>query len=110
MRDAILHYPAQAAYVPPAEEAIGPVIDAENVTIRFGKFTAVNRASLTLGRGEVFGLLGPNGSGETTPSPAACGLSPAGGGFRARLRLRRHARHGADPRPDRLHVTEVLAL
>lgn len=52
------------------------VIEARNVTIRFGTFTAVNRASLTVGPGEVFGLLGPNGSGKTTLIRALCGLVP----------------------------------
>src|SRR5437879_9995004 len=52
------------------------VIEATNVTIRFGTFTAVNRASLTVSSGEVFGLLGPNGSGKTTLIRALCGLIP----------------------------------
>jgi ABC-2 type transport system ATP-binding protein len=52
------------------------VIEARDVTIRFGTFTAVHRASLTVGPGEVFGLLGPNGSGKTTLIRALCGLVP----------------------------------
>ncbi len=53
-----------------------PTIDAQDVTIRFGKFTAVNRVSLTVAPGEVFGLLGPNGSGKTTLIRGLCGLIP----------------------------------
>lgn len=53
-----------------------PVIDVKNITIRFGKFTAVDNASLAVSRGEVFGLLGPNGSGKTTLIRAMCGLIP----------------------------------
>src|SRR5437588_10921638 len=52
------------------------VIEATNVTIRFGPVTAVYRANLTVGPGEVFGLLGPNGSGKTTLIRALCGLIP----------------------------------
>ena len=57
-----------------------PVIDVRDATIRFGAFTAVDRVSLTVGRGEVFGLLGPNGSGKTTLIRAMCGLIPLAGG------------------------------
>lgn len=38
----------------------------EQVTKRFGEFTAVSDLSLTVGRGRVYGLLGPNGAGKTT--------------------------------------------
>ncbi len=57
----------------PAEHD-GFAIDAREVTIRFGKFTAVDRASLQVKTGEVFGLLGPNGSGKTTLIRGLCGL------------------------------------
>ncbi len=52
------------------------VIEAQNLTIRFGAFTAVDRVSLSIGKGEVFGLLGPNGSGKTTLIRGLCGLLP----------------------------------
>ena len=57
-----------------------PVIDARDVTIRFGSFTAVNHATLAVGHGEVYGLLGPNGSGKTTLIRAMCGLIGVSGG------------------------------
>lgn len=43
-----------------------PAIVAEAVTKRYGSVTALQDLSLEIGRGEVFGLLGPNGSGKTT--------------------------------------------
>jgi ABC-2 type transport system ATP-binding protein len=55
-------------------------IAVRDVTIRFGKFTAVDRVSLAVPPGEVFGLLGPNGSGKTTLIRALCGLVPLAGG------------------------------
>jgi ABC-2 type transport system ATP-binding protein len=39
---------------------------AENVSKRFGEFTALNDVSLQIPRGSIFGLLGPNGAGKTT--------------------------------------------
>ncbi|MES2393638.1 MAG: ABC transporter ATP-binding protein [Acidobacteriota bacterium] len=52
------------------------VIDAEHLTIRFGNFTAVDDVSFQIRKGELFGFLGPNGSGKTTIIRALCGLSP----------------------------------
>jgi ABC-2 type transport system ATP-binding protein len=52
----------------------GPAIKAIGVTCRFGRFVALDRVSLTVARGEVFGFLGPNGAGKTTFIRALCGL------------------------------------
>jgi ABC-2 type transport system ATP-binding protein len=54
--------------------AIDPVIDVQGVTKRFGGHTVVNRIDLQVRRGEIFGFLGPNGSGKTTFLRMLCGL------------------------------------
>jgi ABC-2 type transport system ATP-binding protein len=43
-----------------------PGLELSNVSVRFGKTVAVNNLSLGVARGEVFGFIGPNGSGKTT--------------------------------------------
>jgi ABC-2 type transport system ATP-binding protein len=42
------------------------VLEIKNLTKRYGRITAVNDLSLTVEKGSVFGILGPNGSGKTT--------------------------------------------
>lgn len=49
-------------------------VDIQDLTRRFGALTAVSHLSLQVQRGEVLGLLGPNGSGKTTTIRMLCGL------------------------------------
>lgn len=51
------------------------VIKTENLTKRFGNFTAVNRITFEVRKGEIFGFLGANGAGKTTAMKMLCGLS-----------------------------------
>jgi ABC-2 type transport system ATP-binding protein len=51
-----------------------PVIEAHQLTKRFGDFTATDRVSFSVQRGEIFGLLGPNGAGKSTTFKMECGL------------------------------------
>ena len=51
------------------------VIYTENLTKRFGNFTAVDSISFSVERGEIFGFLGANGAGKTTAMRMLCGLS-----------------------------------
>ena len=49
-------------------------VDIQQLTRRFGALTAVSGLTLQIPRGQVFGLLGPNGSGKTTTIRMLCGL------------------------------------
>ena len=51
-----------------------PAIDVRELTKRFGGRTVVDGVSLTVQRGEIYGFLGPNGSGKTTSIRLMCGL------------------------------------
>src|SRR6202023_3396254 len=55
-------------------------IFAEHLVRRFGEFTAVNDVSFEVKKGEIFGFLGPNGSGKTTVIKMLTGLLPLTGG------------------------------
>jgi ABC-type multidrug transport system ATPase subunit len=57
-----------------------PAISAEHLVRRFGNFTAVNDVSFRVQKGEIFGFLGPNGSGKTTVIKMLTGLLPLSGG------------------------------
>ncbi|MCL6707662.1 ribosome-associated ATPase/putative transporter RbbA [Pseudomonas sp. R2.Fl] len=62
--------------IPPRRDG-SPVeiaIEAENLTMRFGDFVAVNDVSFRIGRGEIFGFLGSNGCGKTTTMKMLTGL------------------------------------
>jgi ABC-2 type transport system ATP-binding protein len=50
------------------------VVEVKDLTVRFGNFTAVNRVSFSVDRGEIFGFLGANGAGKTTTIRVLCGL------------------------------------
>ena len=51
------------------------VISVRELTKRFGDFTAVDRITFDVRRGEIFGFLGANGAGKTTAMRMLCGLS-----------------------------------
>jgi ribosome-dependent ATPase len=55
-------------------------IEARGLTMRFDGFTAVDRVSFRIERGEIFGFLGSNGCGKTTTMKMLTGLLPASEG------------------------------
>jgi ABC-2 type transport system ATP-binding protein len=56
------------------------IIEVRGMTKRFGELTAVDHVDLTVGVGEIYGFLGPNGSGKTTFLRMLCGLLRADDG------------------------------
>ncbi len=64
--------------IPPEQRAV----DVQGLSKRYGSKTVVDQLSMQVRRGEVFGFLGPNGSGKTTSIRMMCGLltPDAGGG------------------------------
>jgi ABC-2 type transport system ATP-binding protein len=51
-----------------------PAIHIDGLTVRYGRFTAVDGLDLEIRPGELFGLLGPNGAGKTTTLRALAGI------------------------------------
>jgi ABC-2 type transport system ATP-binding protein len=56
------------------------IIEVQGMTKRFGELTAVDHVDLTVRAGEIYGFLGPNGSGKTTFLRLLCGLLRADDG------------------------------
>lgn len=54
----------------------GPVLECRSVERRFGGIVALNGIDLQINRGEIFGLVGPNGCGKTTLTNAITGFYP----------------------------------
>jgi ABC-2 type transport system ATP-binding protein len=58
------------------------IIQSENLTKRYKKFTAIEDLSLHIRRGSIYGFLGPNGAGKPTKMKMLLGLTaPTGGSF-----------------------------
>ena len=65
--------------LPPSSEA-GYALEAQNLTVRFGNFTAVDKVNFQIKRGEIFGFLGSNGCGKSTTMKVLTGLLEASEG------------------------------
>jgi ribosome-dependent ATPase len=74
----------RAFSIAPRAPAPGPpAIEAAGLTRRFGAFTAVDRVSFRIERGEIFGFVGPNGCGKSTTMKMLTGLlAPSEGAAR----------------------------
>lgn len=60
---------------------MGPVVDVRHLIKRYGDVTAVHDVSFSVEDGEIFGILGPNGSGKTTTVESLQGLRKIDGGW-----------------------------
>jgi ABC-2 type transport system ATP-binding protein len=103
-------HPQVATAARQASQVNMPAIEMIDLTKTFGSFTAVDHLSLTVQQGEIFGLLGPNGSGKTTTINMVSGLSkPTSGtvkvmGYDIRHHVRRvHQLLGAVPQETALY-------
>jgi ABC-2 type transport system ATP-binding protein len=82
IRNITTAYPATAPGARPTgtmrdlpSRAVVPAIEMAALSKTFGTIKAVDQLTLTVGQGEIFGLLGPNGSGKTTTINMIAGLS-----------------------------------
>ncbi|MCW2765760.1 MAG: transporter related protein [Nocardioides sp.] len=57
-----------------------PALEARDLTVRYGKFTAADSVSVTANSGEILGLLGPNGAGKTSVIRALTTIVPVSAG------------------------------
>jgi branched-chain amino acid transport system ATP-binding protein len=60
--------------------AAAPVLELDQLDVRYGSVPAVRRLSFHVGRGELVGLIGPNGAGKSTTLHAIMGVVPPAGG------------------------------
>ncbi|MCQ2379091.1 MAG: ABC transporter permease, partial [Victivallaceae bacterium] len=95
--------------VPPLETGEEISIEAENLTKRFGDFTAVDHVSFRIRKGEIFGFLGSNGCGKTTTMRMLTGLQPATEGV-ARLFGQPVERGSGESRKRLGYMTQLFSL
>ena len=95
-------------------------IDVNNLTIKYGKFTAVDNISFNVHKGEIFGIIGPNGAGKTSTLESLEGLrkfkdgSVSIFGEDARNRRKLYSKLGVQLQETKFHdsikVSELLDL
>lgn len=88
-----------------APDESAPLVEVENIEVRFGATVALTGVDLTLRRGEIVTLIGPNGAGKTTLVRAVLGLlTPSAG------RIRRAPGLTIGYLPQRLAIDRVLPI
>ena len=88
--------------------AVAPIIEVKDLTKTFGDKTVVDRLDMRIEAGQLYGFLGPNGSGKTTAIRMMCGLVPLTSGSGTCLgfdigkqEVRFVCRHGKYPEVER---------
>ncbi len=81
---------------------VAPLVEARDLTKRFGDFVAVDGISFEIQRGETFGFLGPNGAGKTSTMRMIGCVSPVTSGY---LRVLGH-----DPATDAREIKSRLGV
>ena len=78
------------------------MIEVQNLTKRYGEFSAVDRITFSVPKGEIFGFLGPNGAGKTTTiKMLTTVLKPTEGSIRI---------NGLDPVRDQAGVRRTFGI
>ncbi len=78
------------------------VIQTENISKKFGDFSALTDINLTIDEGELFGLCGPNGAGKTTLLRILTGQLVPSGGHASVL--------GTDPVKEPVGVKRIMGI
>ncbi len=94
----------------PLPEKIDAAVVVNNLTRKFGNFTAVDSISFSIPRGEIFGLLGPNGAGKTTTMRMLCGILQPTSGTATYSGLRCQHPTRRSQAADRIYVSEICPL
>jgi branched-chain amino acid transport system ATP-binding protein len=90
--------------VPPVPEPA--LLEVDSISCRFGGLTALDRVSLGVAEGEIFGLIGPNGAGKTTLFNVLSGLTASSSG---RVHFAGTRLHGLPPfRINRLGIARTF--
>ena len=64
-----------------------PLLQVRDLTVTYGKVTALVNTNLQVGSGQIVTVIGPNGAGKTTMLAAIIGALPANGGTRGEIRF-----------------------